>query len=161
MTGHTANQGVTVLQKKKKKYDFVTKALRPQSEMAQKCCTEALLEFWPFSSFLPTSKSLQTTKHTMKSLFSSYLHNHHPAFRKKKFSLPNKSYFANLREHTIDLNSSFFFFFFNSYKCDIFSAASCEYRRCLFSAHKGCAWWAGAGRARKKAVNPLFSGQPL
>lgn len=84
MTGHTANQGVTVLQKKKK-YDFVTKALRPQSEMAQKCCTEALLEFWPFSSFLPTSKSLQTTKHTMKSLFSSYLHNHHPAFRKKNF----------------------------------------------------------------------------
>lgn len=78
--------------------------------MPQKCCTEALLEFWPFSSFLPTSKSLQTTKHTMKSLFSSYLHNHHPAFSKKKISLPNKSYFANLREHTIDLNSSFFFF---------------------------------------------------
>lgn len=74
-------------------------------------------------------------------------------------SLPNNSDFANLREHAIDLNNSFFFF--NSYKRDIFSAASCEYRRCLSSAHKGCACWAGAGRAGRKAINLLFSGQPL
>lgn len=136
---------------------FVTKPLRPESELAQKRCTVALLEFWLFSSFLPTSKSLQTTKHTKKSLFSPYLHNHHPAFSQKNIiSLPYILDFANLREHTIDLNKSFFFL--NSNKRDIFSAASCAYRRCLFPAHKGLCVLSGAVRARRKAINPCLLG---
>lgn len=44
------------------------KTLKAKSEMAQKCCTVAPLEFWPFSSF-HICKSLQMTKRTMKQLF--------------------------------------------------------------------------------------------
>lgn len=46
-------------------------------------------------------------------------------------SLPDKSDFANLREHTIEL-SSLGGGGVNSYKGDTFPAASCEHRRCLF-----------------------------